>query len=834
MILQRDINILIKMYKKFLLSCLSVIFLCISSFPLYSQNYTFTQIGIYYYNNLDKNEFFNFMLPKEKFLLHLVENISKEIHERGIKGELGSDIGIDQIIPKEVEVMDSYEEEINKILDLLDEIKLLEKRARKKVDLEILNLLSNLRNSVENILEENSVTITSRNDATFSESLSKTEDSTKIPSSQMDKSDSEFFDTWKYDRLFNYKLKLMKYKLLRYRLLNTSTTEQKQRMFRRYLLTALKSYEDGDFRLTRLQFKDIINTYQQYYLDDVLFYYGESCYGLNYFDEAASCYVRLFNEYPESSFLKKSFIKLIYIYYIYNNFDKMSAVYQNISQLQGSINEKDFSSVSYLMGYALYRKGDYEKAVEVLKNVSNRSSYYYPSLYLTATCCSNMERMDYTISLYRKIYNEVLPDNDDPVLLQIRNNSVLKLGLIYFDEGKNELSENYLNQIPEDFSQYDLSLLGKAWSAYQSGDPIKTLKSTQQLIQGNMLSQYNYEAQLLAAYSKNLLGRTEEAVKDLKNVYQVGQSSSQYETLTSTEQGYDEANNIDKQVTVLSTIADFLYVSGDQTLEMKSLLSRLHSGSDTALREKIATLDSLEQKADSIRDGELKDRIRRVRNRLLDAFNEQSQKVSLYYSENTIRAANIDQEEYLDYYFSSLLTRILQQKEKIKSFIDDITENSDVAKKNDDFLTVCRAEMKLSELYAYYNTINKYEVWLRENYPEKFQVNLDQWAYYSGYGISDINFARIKQLDTKINEVSYSLDILDDVYNKKQVRFEEQVEGLLKDISQLEQQIQKESVRKKHKEREEFFQNEYFDKQLKESIIGEIEENIGNIKKNEK
>ncbi|MFO7891090.1 MAG: CDC27 family protein [bacterium] len=828
---------MIKILKNITFSGLLWLNLFIFSYPLHSQNYTFTQIGIYYYNNLDKDEFFNFMLPKEKFLLYLVENISTEIHDRGIKGELGSEIGIDEIIPREVEIMDNYEEEINKIVNLFDEIKLLEKKARQKVDLEILNLLSDLKKRVEDILEENRVIVNPQTDSLYSETLSNKKDSTGFSSSQIDKDkkgDLEFFDDWKYDRLFNYKLKLMKYKLLRYRLLSTSSPAQKQRMFRRYLHTALKKYEDGEFRLTRLLFKDIISTYKQYYLDDVLFYYGESCYGLNYLDEAASCYVRLFNEYPESSYLKKSFIKLIYIYYIYNNFDKMFSVYQNFLQLKGSIHETEFSAVSYLMGYALYKKGDYKKAIDVLKNVSQESSYYYPSLYLAATCCSNIGRMDYTISLYKKIYSEILPKNNNPIWLQIRNNAILKLGLIYFDQGKPELSEKYLNQIPENYSQYDLSLLGKAWSAYQSGDPIKTLENTQQLIQGNMLSQYSYEARLLAAYSKNILGRTEEAVKDLKTAYQVGQSSSEYENLNRVEKKYDESSKTDKLLNRLSTIADFLYSTGDKSQELKPLIDKLHSGSDIALRKKIATLDSLEQKADSIRDEELKNRIRILRNKLLETYKEQSPNLSLNYSRSNVSANNIDQEEYLDYYFSSLLTRILQEKEKIKSYIDQINKNCDLAKEKDDFLTVSRAEIKLSELYAYYNSINKYEVWLRENYPEKFQVNLDQWAYYSGYGISDINFARIKQLDANIREVSYALDVLDDTYIKKQVRFEEQVKGLLKDISQLEQQIQKESVRKKHKKREEFFKNEYFDKQLKESIIGEIEENIGNIKKNEK
>ena len=817
---------------------LLLFFLAHSLFP---QSYTFTQVGIYYYNSLERDEFFSFMLPQESFLLDLVENISAEIHDRGVKGELGSEIGIDEIIPREVVIMDNYDEEISRIIALLDEIKLLEKKARQQVDLKILSMLSNLRTRVRDILEQNRVSYNPLTDSTVAERAINNTDSsigTPSPGKISKQMDPELFDSWKYDRIFNYKLNLMKYKLLRNRLLNTSSSLQKQRMFRRYLRKALKNYEEGLFKLTRLQFRDIINTYEDYYLDDVLFYYGESCYGLNYLDEAASCYVKLFKQYPESSYLEKAFIKLIFIYYIYNNFDKMFSVYQNLQQLNYNINETDFNEVSYLIGYAFYKKGDYKKAIDILGKVSKGGTYYYPSLYLAATCCSNIGRRDYTISLYRRISNEISPEIQNPMLMQIRNNAILKLGLIYFDQNKPELSEQYFDLIPENFSQYDLSLLGKAWSAYQSGNPIKTLENTQQLIRGNMLSQYSYEARLLAAYSKNILGRTEEAVEDLKTVYQAGQTARPEITLPEQGKSYngseESPHNINKLLTRLGKITNFLYSTSDKSLGLKPMLNRLTSESDIALRSKIATLDSLEQKAGILRDEDLQERIREIRSKLLNVYKEQSNDLILQQSNINSLGDNSDSNEYLEYYFSSLLNRILKEKQEIKGYIDKINNSIDSSKKEDNYLRVSRAEIKLSELYAYYNTINQYEVWLRENYPENLQINLDQWAYYSGYGISDINFARIKQLDSRIDEISHAVDALDGVYDKKQINLEKQVEGLLNDVSKLEDQIQKESAKKMQKKREEFFNNKYFNKQLQESIIGEIEELIGKVRNNEK
>ncbi len=815
-------------------------FLFICSYPLLSQDYSFTEIGIYYYNNLNKNEFFGFMLPKEKFLLELVENISTEIHERGIKGELSEEIGIEAIIPKEVVLMDDYEKEINRIIDLLDEIKLLEKKARQKVNMDILRMLSDLKNRVSEILEQNEVTI-SKTDSAEKNILGDQNDDNNNAFSQISKdkeTGTEYLEDWKYNRIFSYKLNLMKYKLLRNRLLNKSSPFQQQRMFRRYLRKALENYKNGDFKLTRLQFQDIINTYKEYYLDDVLFYYGESCFALNYLDEAASCYVKLFNNYPESSYLEKAFIKLIFIYYIYNKFDKMASVYQNLGKLQSSINDADFSEVSYLMGYAFYKKGDYKKAINVLNNVSQESGYYYPALYLAATCYANTGEMDFTISLYKKVLNQISSESNDPISLQLRNNAILKLGFIYFDQDNIELSEEYFNLIPEDYSQYDLSLLGKAWSAYQSGEPVKTLENTQKLIKGNMLSQYSYEARLLAAYSKNILGWTEEAVQDLKMIYQTGQSSQEGELLQentdSINQSPGEQNKSDKFLNKLIKIANFIYSSGDTFYDMNPLLKEFVSESDVLFRNKLSILDSLEQQADTLRDRDLKERINILRKKLLDVYEEQFKNFSIGNLRNESFAFHIEAEQYLEYYFSSLLTQILQEKEEIKRYIDEINNNIDLAKQKGDYLTVSRAEIKLSEIYSYYNTINQYEVWLRENYPETYQLNLDQWAYYSGYGISDINFARIKQLDSNINDISYTIDALDGVYNNKQISLEDQIKGLLNDISKLENQIQKESVRNQQRKKEDFFNNKYFDKQLQESIIGEIEEQIGTVKKNEK
>jgi uncharacterized coiled-coil protein SlyX len=96
-------------------------------------------------------------------------------------------------------------------------------------------------------------------------------------------------------------------------------------------------------------------------------------------------------------------------------------------------------------------------------------------------------------------------------------------------------------------------------------------------------------------------------------------------------------------------------------------------------------------------------------------------------------------------------------------------------------------------------------------------MNISQWANFSGYGISNITFSRIKDLESRMSNLSFTVHELDGVIQQKQLVFEQRIQELLNDVAKIEQQMSREDKRRDQIEKEHYFETQYFDKQPKET-----------------
>ncbi len=823
----------------------SIFFLISFPFLLYAQGTELWGERVQYYLQLKRDDFFEAMIPKERFLLGIVQSVNEEIEERRMHGVDVSELGIREIIPPDEMVIEEYVQEMQQVADLIDEIEQLERKARQKADLNALEILSGLKRSVREIIEGDvSVNQYDR----LVESMGTSADSGVDDSAPMDSFETyigpeDLFEQWKYNQILDYKVKYTEFEFLRTRLLQTATSAQEKRMFQRYLKRTLDTYSRGDFLLSRLQFRDILNTFGYYeLLDDLCYYYGESCYGLNYFDEALEAYQRVIDEYPGSLFSAKALVKQIYIYYIYNQLDKLNEVYQHLLIYQDQLDSEQLGVVFYLVGYAYFQSGEYEKAIESLGKVAVGISYFFPSLYLSAACCSNLGRDEAALTAYQLIVAEKVNEDRDPVLFQIKNNALLKLGLIYYERGEDEKAVGYFNQVAQDFQYYDLSLMAKAWSAYRSGRPGEVLESVDWLLNNAMISNYAYEAMVLAASSKDLLGNREEAIEDLKQVYRIGSESNQntiessdpwelVQDLRETEEAYQESldENDRAMFAEIDQIRQFLQAS----VSIPQLADYDQTQMDNGVSEKteeivqkIETLDQLENQLDNREDTELIQQIRQLRSNLLEVLQGQTDRFSetLYDSDESPLIRRMGIAEYQKYIFRSLLLQTKREKDQTMQDILEAEQLLEDARERDRFEIVIQMEIHREELEDYYSKLNIYEVWLLENMPQDFQMELDRWASFSGYGISNINFSRIKENEQRIAEISQTIQLLDHVFQSKRQNLDDRIESLLNDVAEIEEQMQEESVRKEQEERDQFFQIEYFNREEQESVVGEIHE----------
>jgi len=786
-----------------------------------------------YYTNMTKDQFLINLIPKEKFLLGFVKNITLELQKRRREGADISELGIKELITPEEKLVADYNQELDLLVKLMDEILALESQAKRKIDLEALAALSKLKQRLHQLLAQKNMEI-----AKAAEAKSKPEQrkntATEEPKGVTEKTINSVFEEWQYNRILSYKVKYTEYEFLRTRLLRIATPIQEERMFRRSLRTALDSYNKHDLPLARIQLNDLIVTYgADRMLDDVYYYAGESCYGMNLLDESLYYYQQLTRKFSQSDFAAKALVKQAFIYYIYGDYKALSDSYNKVLAQKNQLDDELLGVVSYLVGFVHYLNGASQKALSVLANVRPGTKYYFPGIYLTASCYFSIGDHKSGLPIYQKILNEPNKGDRNKILTQIQNNTRLKMGMIYYELGSDEKAVQYFNQVSENFSQYDLSLMGKAWSAFRSGRPGEALKNVEEVLHASLLSNYAYEARVLAASSKDLLGQSDEAINDLEKVYAAGYSSKMKEKerkdsirgrideFELTQEELLEAKDRE-QFGNLDHIRLFLQnVHGKNTPGSENTRDNEFAAETAKMKKKIASLDRLEKQASNDNNNKAITEIRDLRRHMLTVLDDHTRRFSITPAKagDDPLIKKMGTSEFLGYTFNSLLTETLNNKDQVHRSIARFEDLLVESKQQEDFSVTIQLEIEKEEMKDYYGKLNQYEIWLRENMPGDVNIEIDRWASFSGYGISSINFARIKECETKIEQMAGIIENIDYIFREKRRNMDNRIQGLLLDVADIEEQMRLEADTRAKLEKERFFKVDYFNKRKHESVI---------------
>ena len=244
------------------------------------------------------------------------------------------------------------------------------------------------------------------------------------------------------------------------------------------------------------------------------------------------------------------------------------------------------------------------------------------------------------------------------------------------------------------------------------------------------------------------------------------------------------------------------------------------------LTENIEILDRYEELAREIGNDILLEEIRSLRSDLIETLDDHKNRVTEAAPdpEEDPIIRRMGMTDYFKYVFRSLLMQTLREKEQTKKDIKEAEALYLEARGQDNFDLGIRMEIAKEEFQDYYGKLNQQEVWLRENYPQDYRVELDQWATFSGYGISNINFSRIKDYERQIQQASQTIDDLDFVFKEKRRNLENRIQGLLSDVAKIEEQMLQEASKKELKEKDRFFKVEYFNRQRQEPVAGKLRE----------
>jgi TolA-binding protein len=790
---------------------------------------------------LRNEEFLRMVVPKEKYLLGLVKSLADEVKARRSEGGELSALDNDVMVSPKQMLVNAYAREMDKMAVLLDEISGLENKARKQLDWRSIEALAELRKRVYTLLESRAVP-TSDSLSAREAGIPKESAAGSLPPPEAARPVSREFaetllDQWKYNHLLDSKLAQTRFELIRTKLFRSATPQELQRMFRRDLRAALESYAAGDFALSRLQLRDVIAAYPgTQTVDDILFYAGESSFGLNFLDEALETYRELSVRFPHSAYSGKALAKILFIQFTYGQTDSMVQThralqaFQRTAPAQNVLDDETAGVASYLVGLSEFNRNSFVDALSAFQQVPPGTSYEPAAQYLSAACHSNLKNDDAALAIYGRLAEPPAGKNRNPIEIQVRNNALMKMGLIYYERGDNARATALFGRVDKEFQFNDLNLLGKAWSAYRSGKPVEALQNAEALLDHSLFSNYLYEAKVLAARSKELLGKSDEAVSDLEQVRIAGASPlSDRWTAPVNDSPADVAGTQDadpagavRLYSEASRIFRFLHAGGGPA-DSPAAGGDGPPESTRLLDAKIGVLDSLERMAEERRSPLILDSIRKLRGNAIQTLQLQSRRESGESPKNAddpvIRRMGLS--SYTRYLFGTLLEDVVSEKREIRSNIAELGRLAAEPNSSDRTGLRIRMEIRGDDLTDTWLKLNQYEVWLRENMPQAFRVEIDRWANFSEYGISNINFSRIREIDGQMAALSGTVRVIDQVYRAKKIELGKRIEALLEDVNLIERQMQAEMQKKNEKEKEQRFNSEYYEKSVRESPLGE-------------
>ena len=641
----------------------------------------------------------------------------------------------------------------------------------------------------------------------------------------------EAFKSWRAERVAAFEIRRTQYEILRKRLIKNGNLRERSRMLNRDLSDALLNYAAEKYLVAEMQFDTIIENYGAYFSnwDAVEFYRTESLYARAIYSEAWSEYEQLFQKYPNSKFKGTVFLRLLSIAHTLNRNDSFFYYYSKIDSLTSDIDSKLIVRAHYLAGYKYLNLKNYSEAETAFSLIPKNSKYDLASRYLTGIAQIGLGDYDSAINHFKGIAGiESLPWTN-PTNTLIRNNALLKLGLSYYEQGEYENAIKYFEQVSPGASNYDLSLMGLAWTQYKQGNIDNAALDASALLNGYLVSNSTYEALALSAHCKRLLNQPESAMQDFRyvtNARGVLEASKQYN---------EERREIVEQLKELEMMEQGVLEKQDKPLYdliakarqilQSTLLNLNYSGvkgnllKDEFSEEKQNIYTHLQQFDHIIADAQrlgledvLNDAVQR-RDRLIKALDSYRADESIQNVNYLVEYPLAVQESGAGHrkaIVNEVMTELEVEQERVRADLDStlaLLQRGQVGKADAGF----DLEILKQDLTHLKYRMDRFQTWLSNYEVKEVESNFDQWADLAGFGISDLTFKEMDKRDQVLDKYSESLASIDNILNERRSNLETRLMRFDAEVRLLEEKLIEEQVRLDKLEHQKYFENFYFD-----------------------
>lgn len=648
---------------------------------------------------------------------------------------------------------------------------------------------------------------------------------------------SEFFKAWRSEKLADYQARLTKYRIMNTRLLNTGSETERKRMLERAMSDAMVNYSARDFNLSEVQFKDILKNYADYFpeMDGVVYYMAESNYARSFYDVAFENYDYLVKKYSNSKFLGRSLWKMMLICYTYDWKNKFFTYFEKLKDLPAATGLESMNDAYYLAGHLYASTGKFRKAQLFLNKIPKDTEYYFAAQYLLGVVYVNLDNYTRAKKIFEVLSNKKNYPWTNANITTIRNEATIRLGFLHYQRGEYQKAIETLSQVSKGYDNYDKSLMVQAWAKLKTGQYEESIYKINSLFSDYLSSNYTYEALVLSAHCKQILDDPLAAKKDLKYVasaHSVLKLSDEYnnERRRILEQA-SELNRLETQILerqdkemyqetmkIRDTINEALVAFNYRGIAGSQLINEFNDERKEIIRQ-IKQFDFIMQKAKGDGNKSLVAQAEKQRTRLirvLEKYQADKSVTNINYFIDYPLATKEGGIQYRRGIIKNMFQEIVEEKQRLER---DIKVTMELLAQHGDFNNVSSQvdlEILEEDLASLKNRLNRLQIWLADNPVNKLDTNFDQWADFSGFGMSDINFRNLLDSDNKIATYSKNIELIDQLLSQKQKALETKIASFDKKMAKIMGDVDSERIRLEKLERKKYFQNIYFDTKEKE------------------
>jgi len=709
---------------------------------------------------------------------------------------------------------DSYLEELVKIVDILNQLDELDKKfpSEKK---DIHDEIQMVKNRILNVVDRNTL-------ASLGYKQTK-------PSAQPTYL-TTYFDEWKARQILWFRAKQKQAELLKSSLISSGTEAQNRRMFEADVFQAVDEFNEGNFEVASNLFQDILQFYPYKKMEDFQYYLAE-CYLINKkYVNARELYSEIVKKGKDTEFVQKAYWRLMLISDSYKQYNEFFNYADKVIKSYKSSPTDDFlDKVVFYSGYMAYRIQNFERSTALLEKLSENSTYFISGQFLIAVNQINLNRPKKAKPILTFLGKESSYKEKNEISSTIRNLALLKTGLLYYNDGDLVNALQTLQMVDGEIPGYDIALLSRAWTWFRLGNLQNAANDLDVFFWDQLSSNYIYEAMMLSAHCNRLIGKVKSSVRKVRYVENAEKTVKINDELNFEKQkinellmeidAYEEQAVFSSDTYTYQKLTDLRH-----NLEM-SLQSMAYRGDpglqliheyeeeQQRMEELSEDFQNLNTIAEVLGDKNLKKDVRKALNKiesnLSDIQRFQNIKRVDVLADYPVARKESDL-KFQKQKLARLQNEVRSEQQKLEFYKEEIASLMEEAEKTQNTDALSKLDYREIEMDELKDRLEVFMVNLSETDVKMLDTDFEKWSDFSGFGMSDLDFVRMKNIDKRIESYNENIVLINSSLQKKEKEILCELAVMDGTIVELEKSVYMKKIESIKAERERYFAEDYF------------------------